>query len=981
MSNPLPPGDTPRADRDKTSGATGDTASLGGPGSSGVPSTVLPTIDTAEVPVSALPAGAAPPEQFGRYTLRKLLGRGGMGAVYLAHDSLLDREVALKVPHPDMAADPQILERFYREARSAARLRHPNICPVHDVGEWEGWHYLTMAYVEGRPLSARVAEFPGQPRRTAELVRTLALALDCAHAEGIVHRDLKPANIILTPEGEPVVMDFGLARQVRRGPDAQLSSSGMVLGTPAYMPPEQAMGDAAAVGPASDVYSLGVVLYELLTGRVPFAGAVTAILVRVVHDDPPLPREVRPDVDPCLEAICLRAMAKKPEQRFAGMAAFAQALTAYLADEPQAATAAAAAAPALPAPVVEEVLCQLHTWGWEQGLARLRAGPTPALTGEAAEAHRLLLAWLGGDAKCHAEAMERLRSVEPLRALAAWALLGQAFGMVRAWNVDRAEELLGQAEQFADPHDNALAGSIANLRGFLRSLQGRDSEAWPLLHQALALVGRDHFLVGHVLDTLGWVYAGRDNFLAAREFHRQALLCWQHFGNETGEGAANIKLGWIDLEWGLLDRAEERLQISLRLFQKMRDDYRTAKAYSYLGRVLLARGEREEASGKRSAARKQWARAAEWLDLALQQHQQSGRAALEVRGRIDRALVHAAEGQLAEAEEQLRRADELLGPGGSPFHRAVWQRALGRLRTAQGRHAEATAALRSAVDEFDRLWHRADAARAQLELARSLEASAAQSRLVSQAFLEAVERAEGCRRDHLVQRAEEGLKSVDEEAHWRHVSRRTRGHGVPEDTASLNTGEMEPASILFLNLRGFVPYCQGMDPEELAMTLNQMLADLGETLEQHRGLIPSYLGGGFMALFREAGHAERAVQAALDLLEKMAEFNRPRELLGLPVLPAEIGVASGPVFLGNIGSYRKLSYTAVGAAVNLASRLVRQCTEGLPCISHETFKLVQDRFEFGAGNPRTLAFPSLGEREVWDVVARKPSGGSGFRSF
>jgi class 3 adenylate cyclase/tetratricopeptide (TPR) repeat protein len=923
---------------------------------------------------------AAPPARFGRYTLVKLLGRGGMGAVYLANDSLLDRDVALKVPHPDVAADPEVLERFYREARSAARLRHPNICPVYDVGECDGWHYLTMAYVEGRPLSALVREFAEQPRRTAELIRTLALALDRAHAEGIIHRDLKPANVMLTPEGEPVVMDFGLARQVRHGPDANLSSSGTVLGTPAYMPPEQALGDTDAIGPASDVYSLGVVLYELLTGRVPFEGAVTSILVRVVHDEPPPPRSLRPDVDPGLEAICLRAMAKKPEQRFAGMAAFAQALTTYLQEGPrQAATAAAPAA--LPAPVVEEVLRLLRTWGWEQALARLKAGPAPALTGEGAVAYRLLLAWLGGEGKYHAEATERLRSLGQFSALAAWALLGRAFVCVRAWDLPHAEELIRQAEPLADPADNALAGSIANLRGFLLSLNGRDNEALPLLHRALALLGRDHFLVGHVLDTLGWVYAGVDNFLAAREFHSQSLLCWQHFGNDTGEGTSNFKLGWIDLEWGLLDRAEERLQTSLRIFQKTRDEYRMGKTYSYLGRVALARGEAEDAAGKRSAARRQWARAAEWLDLGIQQHQQAGHIVREVRARIDRALVHVAEGQFADADQQLARADELLGAEGPPFHRALWQRATGRLRTAQGRHAEAIAVLRSAVEAFDRLRHRADAARAQLELARSLEAGNTPSRLVSQAFLEAVERAEDSRRDHLVQQAEEGLRGVDEEAHWRHVCRRTRGHGAPEDTTSLNTGAMEPATILFLNLRGFVAYCQGMDPEELAMTLNQMLADLGATLEQHRGLIVEYLGGGFMALFREPGHAERGVQAALDLVAKMAEFNRPRELLGLAVLPAETGVASGPVFLGNIGTYRNLRFTAVGAACNLASRLMRQGDGELPCVSRETYELVRDRFDFKEGNPRTVDLKNIGSREVWDVVGRKQGGSSGYGGY
>jgi class 3 adenylate cyclase len=354
---------------------------------------------------------------------------------------------------------------------------------------------------------------------------------------------------------------------------------------------------------------------------------------------------------------------------------------------------------------------------------------------------------------------------------------------------------------------------------------------------------------------------------------------------------------------------------------------------------------------------------------------------MEVRNRIDRALVYLAEGDQARAEENLRKADELLGPSGSRFHHALRLRALGRLRTAQGRHAEAEAALRSALDSFDRLRTRVEATRTQLELARALLAAEAPTGLVSQAFQEALAGAEASRRDGLVQAVEDELKAVDPEAHWRRVFRRTRGEGVPEETASLSCGTIEPATILFLNLRGFAAYCQGMDPEELAMTLNQMLAELEATLQRHEGIISTYLGGGFMAFFREADHAARGVQAALDLLRKMAEFSRPRELLGLPVLPAEIGVASGPVFLGNIGTYRNLRFTAVGTPANIASRLMRQCVDGLPCISRETYELVRDRFTFRDDHPRLVDLKSIGMREVWDVTGRKHGSGAVYSSF
>ena len=275
------------------------------------------------------PTGPRPlPEHFGRYRILKQLGKGGMGAVYLAHDTQLGRSVALKVPSFTAGQSSSLLQRFYQEARSAATLVHPNICAVYDVGEIDGTHFLTMAFIEGRPLSD-TASTGMEPAEAAALVRRLALALQAAHAKGIIHRDLKPANIMIDPHGEPIVMDFGLARRV--DDNANLTSPGAILGTPSYMPPEQANGDADQIGPGCDIYSLGVILYQLLTGKLPYTGkSAIEILTRLVTTEPPPPSSHRPDLDPALEAICLQAMAKKVEDRFASMSDFAAVLEEYL---------------------------------------------------------------------------------------------------------------------------------------------------------------------------------------------------------------------------------------------------------------------------------------------------------------------------------------------------------------------------------------------------------------------------------------------------------------------------------------------------------------------------------------------------------------------------------------------------------------------------------------------------------------------------
>jgi WD40 repeat protein/predicted Ser/Thr protein kinase len=283
-----------------------------------------------DTPRDSAERGARLPQVCGRYRILRQLGEGGMGVVYLAHDSALDRQVALKVPHFTARTNAAVLERFHREARAAATLQHPNICPVFDVGARDGVHYLSMAYIEGQPLSALVRGSQGLPdARAACLVHKIALAMAEAHRHGIVHRDLKPSNIMINSAGEPVLMDFGLAQRAQPG-EGRLTQSGMALGTPAYMPPEQIEGDHEAIGPRSDVYSLGVILYELLTGKLPFRGQGLALLSQILTK-PPLPlKQARPGVHPRLAALCAKAMAKQPKDRFAGMTEMAAALDTWL---------------------------------------------------------------------------------------------------------------------------------------------------------------------------------------------------------------------------------------------------------------------------------------------------------------------------------------------------------------------------------------------------------------------------------------------------------------------------------------------------------------------------------------------------------------------------------------------------------------------------------------------------------------------------
>jgi len=299
-------------------------------------------VDTARSQATPAASAAGPrvscggdPAQIGRFEIRCRLGLGGFGAVYQAYDPVLAREVALKVPHPGRFENDEDKARVLREAKASARLHHPHIVPVYDAGGDGQSFYIASAFVEGETLEHKATQQPLPYRDIARIVMKLADALEHAHSLGIVHRDVKPSNIMLDQRGEPMLMDFGTARMAES--DSMLTHDGTVLGTPAYMAPEQAKGRQDHVGPASDQYSLGVVLYRLLCGRVPFAGGTHAVMYHVLHRDPEPPRTVNPQVPVDLEVMCLKAMAKEPERRYAGCRELAEDLGRYLRGEPVAA--------------------------------------------------------------------------------------------------------------------------------------------------------------------------------------------------------------------------------------------------------------------------------------------------------------------------------------------------------------------------------------------------------------------------------------------------------------------------------------------------------------------------------------------------------------------------------------------------------------------------------------------------------------------
>jgi tetratricopeptide (TPR) repeat protein len=394
----------------------------------------------------ALAPGAAV-RYFGDYEIRRELGRGGMGVVYEARQVSLNRPVALKMVKAGLLADDDQLRRFRNEAEAVAMLDHPGVVPVFEVGEHDGQHFFSMRLVPGGSLVPLIDRYTRDPRAAARLAAEAAEAVAHAHARGILHRDLKPANILVDDQGHPHVTDFGLAKRVAA--DVELTQSGAILGTPAYMSPEQAAGHRGAVTTSSDVYGLGAVLYALLTGRAPFGGdSVVETLDAVRHAPPQPPRRFNAAVPRDLETICLKCLEKDPRRRFATAQALADDLRARLDSRPIAARRVGAAE---------------RAWLWcrrKPAVAALAAAVALALVGGTATV-------IAVQAMANAELRAANRRVQQRYELAVEA--------IRTFHTGVSEDFLLKQDQFKALHDRLLK-SAADFYRKLGALLGRETD-------------------------------------------------------------------------------------------------------------------------------------------------------------------------------------------------------------------------------------------------------------------------------------------------------------------------------------------------------------------------------------------------------------------------------------------------------------------------------------------------------------------------
>ncbi len=330
LTGPLP---KERAGERRTAPSVGNAA-----GAPSINTTVPSVDDQATTGLNGASSGGAADGVspcFGDYELQGEIARGGMGVVYRARQISLNRTVALKLILGSQLANETDVRRFHGEAEAAANLDHPNIVPIYEVGVHQGQHYFSMKLIEGGSLTRQIGELVHKPRSAAALLATVARAVHRAHQRGIIHRDLKPSNILIDRDGEPHVTDFGLAKRIEADGDSGLTQSGAIMGTPSYMPPEQAGGRVRQLTTAVDVYALGAVLFELLAGRPPFqAESVMETLMQVLENEPRRPRSLNPRADRDLETIALKCLEKDPARRYGSAEALAEDLERWLNHEP-----------------------------------------------------------------------------------------------------------------------------------------------------------------------------------------------------------------------------------------------------------------------------------------------------------------------------------------------------------------------------------------------------------------------------------------------------------------------------------------------------------------------------------------------------------------------------------------------------------------------------------------------------------------------
>jgi tetratricopeptide (TPR) repeat protein/predicted Ser/Thr protein kinase len=566
---------------------------------------------------------------FGDYELLEEIARGGMGVVYRARQVSLNRIVAVKMLLFGKFSSDEFLKRFQTEARAAASLQHPNIVAIHEIGEHEGQQYFSMDYVPGKSLGELVREGPLPPKRAATYLKTIAEAIRYAHQHGILHRDLKPSNVLIDEFDQPRITDFGLAKQLQN--DSELTKPGHIMGSPSYMPPEQVSSHRRATGTYTDVYSLGAVLYHLLTGRPPFAAdTLERTLFQLLNKEPVAPRLLVPGLPPDLETICLKCLRKEPQRRYQSAQELAEDLGRFLAGKP-----------VLARPVSHiERFCR---WAKRE----------PTIAGLSVAVLAILLAGT----------------------------------VVSTWQAVRAERGLGLAQAESEGNDQVVEFLREMLKAINQAVaEGRDTAMiQELVDKAAARMDqkvlRHHRAEANLHDIIGQIYLDLHVYDRAESMFTNALAAERQMHGDMHPHLARYlnALGQVLIEQGRLDQAEVMLSEALRINQ-------TAKAPNYddLDKTRCLSVDLFVRKGRLSEAETCA------LQVLESRRRQSGSADFGVlQAQSNLGVVFLCQGRLQEAEQILQKIVSVARtlPEIDKQSLTMWLRNLAAVLSSQGQYA------------------------------------------------------------------------------------------------------------------------------------------------------------------------------------------------------------------------------------------------------------------------------------------------------
>lgn len=607
----------------------------------------------------------------------------------------------------------------------------------------------------------------------------------------------------------------------------------------------------------------------------------------------------------------------------------------------------------------QRILQLLQKWGWETGLKRLEAELAAIEDPHELHVARQFVGWMAAERGNYSQAEAALGLVTDSPTVGGWAWLGLAFIAMRSRNTSQAQERLTKAEECTNC-DPSLLGNIRLVQGTTMFHLGETEASLQMLEEAATLLSPECFTYGRVLDALGMYYAHQGNLHAAVAFFERALQHKEEFRDDAGRAVTHGQLGRFYLDWGRYDLAEKHCRADLEICRRIDDFLGECKMYNALGQISLARNDIPSAVA--------------YLEHSVQRAKDGSWAVTEGYALKDLALCRLVRKEWASAREHLDAARQLFEGVNFAEGLAHVDRVQGMLNLEHGEWSAAERSLKRALQFFEQTHEQSEVARTRLNLARLLYARQAPLPLVRDEFLCAIEEAELSRRPQLVQLADAELSTIAPDAAARHIYRRVRGRRITEDSTSLTSAEQDIVTIFFFDLQGFTAWSANTDPSLVMLCLNQMMATLLQPTVRHDVQVIEYMGDGFLALAQGPNHARRAVQCAIDLYAALQEFNRPRRTLQLPDFTCRIGLSTGEVVLGNVGTYEKIDYRAIGSTVNLAARIQNEALPGRPCVSRATWEVTRNEFEFAG--PRQVTLKGLGEVAVWDTVGLKKSSAS-----